>query len=97
LTSEQDTGQGPGPVQLSAAAHRVAAIAAAEAGLPVANWIALAILGTAADQAGLASQAVPQAVPAEPDPVQTTLRRLEAKLDRALASQPDRAAGPDLD
>jgi len=93
LTSDHDIG--PATVQLSAAAHRVAAVAAGEADIPLANWIALAILGTAAEQAGVGPQpASPLAAapPPEPEPVEAALRRLEAKLDRALAGQA--AGGP---
>jgi hypothetical protein len=89
LTSDHDLG--PTTVQLSAAAHRVAAIAAGEADIPLSNWIALAIMGTAAEQAGVGPQAIAQPVagpPPEPEPVEAALRRLEAKLDRALAAQP---------
>ncbi|MGF1623237.1 MAG: hypothetical protein ACFCVH_00025 [Alphaproteobacteria bacterium] len=86
---------------MSASAHRVAALAAAEADLPIASWLALAILGTAAEQAGVpaapdrgsrAGPARDPAAPVEPEPVQETLRRLEAKLDRVLGSPADAAA-----
>lgn len=89
MNSDDDLG--PATVQLSPAAHRVAAIAAGEADMPLANWVALAILGTAADQAGLrqhARQPEPvEAGPVEAGPVEAALRRLEEKLDRALADQ----------
>lgn len=94
MTSDDDLG--PATVQLSPAAHRVAAIAAGEADMPLANWVALAILGTAADQAGLGQQPAAAAArqwetadagPVEAGPVEAALRRLEEKLDRALADQ----------
>lgn len=81
MTSDRDLG--PATVELSPAAHRVAAMAASEADMPLARWVARAILGAAAEQAGLEPQAA--APRHEPEPVEATLRRLEEKLDRVLA------------
>lgn len=73
-------------VEISEIARATAQMAANEAGMTLANWVALAILGAAAEQAGLAAQ-TPAAAP--DDDLQTVLKRLEAKLDQALATRSD--------
>ncbi|MEZ5666188.1 MAG: hypothetical protein R3F55_01895 [Alphaproteobacteria bacterium] len=72
-------------IELGEEALRAARIAAHQAGMPVAQWIAVAILSAAAEQAGL--------VAAADDGVAAAVARMEAKLDRALGQGYDRG-GP---
>lgn len=78
-------------VEISEAARRTAEMAAREAGMPLANWLALAILGAAADQAGLGTSG--ENPPHSSSDIHATLDRLEAKLDQALASHSDSGMG----
>lgn len=90
MNSNRATGVDQPAAQLSIPALRVASIAARQAEMPLNDWIALAILGTAADQAGLSADAEHLAEP-EAESVHGILSRLEAKLDKALAPSADKS------
>lgn len=78
-------------VEISEAARTTAELAARDAGMSLSNWLALAILGAAADQAGLGSSGE---TPLHPNSdIHAALDRLEAKLDQALASRSDSGMG----
>lgn len=85
MNSNRATGPDQPAVQLSDPALRVASIAARETGMPLDDWIALAILGTAAEQANLATDVEHPAENANTEPVHAILSRLEAKLDNVLS------------
>ena len=87
LSSDTTTVDGDA-VRVGAEALRVATIAAGQIGMPTADWIAMAVLSAAAEQAGVAPEAEMKAPPDEADApadISEALARLEAKLDAALA------------